>query len=113
VTRHWFSRIHSEDKLEEIREKTPYYEKRLQKPFQFLEIRNGYFNDVPCLLFKFHAPLVIPDGTHTDLRASGPCYVFDVAKRLEKYTRHYPKKTVLVSDSSEWRGITFNEDGGS
>ena len=54
LKRKWFDMIASGEKTEEYREIKPYWEKRLEKDYEYIEFRNGYGKSVPVCMCKLH-----------------------------------------------------------
>jgi hypothetical protein len=48
----WFDMIASGEKREEYREIKPYWDKRLNKPYDAIQFKNGYSKDAPKILVK-------------------------------------------------------------
>ena len=52
LKKQWFDMIASGVKKEEYREIKPYWNKRLDKEFEFVQFRNGYSKDAPTIKLR-------------------------------------------------------------
>jgi hypothetical protein len=56
----WFDKIASGEKTVEYRARTPFWERRLAKPYDQVRFRNGYRRDAPTMRVEFRG--VTTDG---------------------------------------------------
>lgn len=70
VTKEWFDRIASGEKVEDFREIKPYWDRRLvDREYDFIEVRNGYGKNRPAMIFEWSGCRVTDPDEKTDLGA--------------------------------------------
>jgi len=80
VTKHWFDEIANGDKKEDFREIKPYWEKRLlERDYVFVQVKNGYGNDRPAMLFRWNGYRVSDSIEETDL-GYGRFFAIDLSR---------------------------------
>lgn len=83
VTKEWFDKIASGEKVEDYREIKPYWDSRLfGREYDLVEIKNGYGKDRPVMMFKWDGYRITEDDEVTDL-GTGKYYAIRLRERAK------------------------------
>lgn len=83
LKKQWFDKIKNGEKTVEYREVKDYWQKRLNKNFNKVILKNGYGRDAPALIAEI-ADIRIINGINTDLKINKDVYAIQL-KNVRPY----------------------------
>jgi len=103
----WFDAIAAGIKTEEYREIKPYWTKRLEKSYDFVQFRNGYRSDAPVMTVEYHG-FTIKMILHPITNKMETVYALKLGRVL--WTKNYDGRSFFPSSKRKYEQV-FKKNG--